>query len=169
MSACVAYRIRMHRPPCTYWTDCNKKCQLDGWKNVNHKQSCKVYTDNRSTHTSGIAEPVPICLKSCRWLGEGDLGTTMDRRVELFFAELQRWAGQTNEKGREEEANVHLQASVQWTLGCARLQCAVTFYDFAKDGVAEVTSHPVDEGDAAKRNPPRIRYPVGGSQEESVE
>ena len=63
---------------------------------------------------------------------------TMDRRVELFFAELQRWTGQTNEKGRK-EVNVHLQASVQWTLGCARLQCAVTFYDFAKDGVAEVT------------------------------
>ncbi len=135
--------------------DCNKKCQLDGWKNVNHKQSCRVYTDNRSTQTTGIAEPVPVCLKSCRWLGEGDLGTTMDRRVELFFAELQRWTGQTaNEKGRR-EVNVHLQASVQWTMGCARLQCAVTFYDFAKDGVAEVTglaSHPVDEGDAAKRN-----------------
>lgn len=88
----------------------------------------------------------------------------MDRRVELFLAELQRW-GRTNTKDKggtgRTEVNVHLQASVVWNLGCLRLQCAVTFFDFAKDGVAEVTGlvfHPVDEGDEAKRN----LYPASG-------
>ena len=169
MYICLRYATYASPYVHLFWTDCNKKCQLDGWKNCNHKESCKVYTDNRSTQTTGIAEPVPICLKSCRWLGEGDLGTTMDRRVELFFAELQRW-GRTNEKGRK-VVNVHLQASVQWTLGCARLQCAVTFFDFAKDGVAEVTgltSHPVDESDAAKRNLLRGSGTLSGEAKKKV-
>ena len=145
--------------------DCNKKCQLDGWKNCNHKESCKVYTDNRYAKNPqiDIAEPVPICLRSCRWLSEDDLNVAMDRRVELFLAELQRWGKTDTNKGGTDrtEVNVHLQASVVWNLGCLRLQCAVTFYDFAKDGVAEVTGlvfHPVDAGDEAKRN----LYPTSG-------
>ena len=100
--------------------DCNKKCQLDGWKNCNHKETCKVHTDNRYVKNPqiDIAEPVPTCLKSCRWLSEDDLNVAMDRRVELFLAELQRW-GKTNAKDKggsgRTEVNVHLQASVVWS------------------------------------------------------
>ena len=96
-------------------------------------------------------------------MSEDDLNVAMDRRVELFLAELQRWGKTDTNKGGTDrtEVNVHLQASVVWNLGCLRLQCAVTFYDFAKDGVAEVTGlvfHPVDAGDEAKRN----LYPTSG-------
>mmetsp|Transcript_12847 Transcript_12847/g.36675 ORF Transcript_12847/g.36675 Transcript_12847/m.36675 type:complete len:279 (-) Transcript_12847:543-1379(-) len=162
--ACNNPTAKLRCTRCRVAVYCNKKCQLDGWKNCKHKETCKVYTDNRSTKHTDIAEPVPICLKSCGWLGENDLNTTMDRRVELFLAELQRWAKTNEDKGdHRRSVNVHLQASVVWNLGRARLQCAVTFYDFAKDGVAEVTGlvfHPVDEGDAAKRN---LNPPSGGS------
>ena len=74
---------------------CSKKCQIDGWKNSEYKETCKAYLSNLEKDPSkpfDVAEPIPICLTSCGWLDDETLAEAMDLRTVTFLEEFGRWA-----------------------------------------------------------------------------
>lgn len=136
--------------------DCSKACQKDGWKNCDHKETCKVYLSNRELNPNkpyDVAEPIPICLASCGWLDDDTLAEAMDLRTSAFLEEYGRWA-RTGDSDFESPP-LYLQVSMMYNLGHARLQAGVSFWDEGRDGVSFVNGllfHAVDQGAKARRD-----------------
>lgn len=118
---------------------CSKECQVKDWKDQ-HKQLCRVWCDSRAEQ-NGSKGPVPLCMRSCGFIGDKSMVQGLKVRKDLFFKEIQRVAG-------PEGMSLSLVAGVIEMLGMIRLVVGVHFEneDSEKTSVNHVLVHTVAEG-----------------------
>jgi hypothetical protein len=124
---------------------CNRDCQVQDWKGQ-HKQLCNTWCDNRAEE-DGCKGPVPICMRSCGFIGENSMVQAMQVRRDLFFKEVKRAAAPTG-------LRLSLTASVIGMFGKIRLVAIVHLVDedFQQINVSHVLVDTVDEASNAAVN-----------------
>eukprot|EP00545_Synedropsis_sp_CCMP1620_P005867 CAMPEP_0119005006 /NCGR_PEP_ID=MMETSP1176-20130426/1476_1 /TAXON_ID=265551 /ORGANISM="Synedropsis recta cf, Strain CCMP1620" /LENGTH=246 /DNA_ID=CAMNT_0006956769 /DNA_START=77 /DNA_END=817 /DNA_ORIENTATION=+ len=121
---------------------CNKECQVKDWKDQ-HKQLCRIWCDTRAEE-DGCKGPVPICMRSCGFIGENSMVQGIKVRRDLFLKEIQRTVDPS-----EPGLKCSLVAGVIGMLGKIRLVVGAHFLDddLKKIRVNHVLVHTVHEGE----------------------